>query len=152
MAHGAALPLLMLFFGDLINAFVYEHISSGVQQLILAMHNASLDCFTTISVVDSITGNVTNVSIQSQIDIINPGAQCTLGDEFINQINIIVFIFLGIAAVVWIAAYLQVGLLQASAERQVQKIRLAYYRAVLRQNVAWYDENPSGEISSRLSE
>ncbi len=140
--HGASLPLLMLFFGDLINSFVYEAISSGIQRNLSATFNISFDCDTVIG----------NISIDSIIMDVNEGAQCLLGDDFTREINTIVFIFLGIAGAVWIAAYLQVGLLQASAERQVQKIRLSYYRSVLRQDIAWFDENPSGEVGSRVSE
>ncbi len=145
--HGAALPLLMLFFGDLINNFVYEAISSNFQRnlsLTFNVSEASVDCSTVFPPF--------NTSINGLIELASPGARCILGDEFTSEINIIVFIFVGIAGAVWIAAYLQVGLLQASAERQVQRIRLSYYKAVLRQNIAWFDANPSGEVASRVSE
>ncbi len=140
--HGASLPLLMLFFGDLINSFIYEAISSGIQQNLNATFNVIFDCDTVMF----------NTSIDSVIMEQFEGSSCLLGDEFTAEINVIVFIFLGIAGAVWIAAYLQVGLLQASAERQVQKIRLLYYKSVLRQDIAWFDENPSGEVGSRVSE
>ncbi len=145
--HGASLPLLMLFFGDLINNFVYEAISSNIQSNLSMTFNVSVrdvNCFTVFP--------PANITIGSIIEQVSPGARCILGDEFISEINVIVYIFLGIAGAVWIAAYLQVGLLQASAERQVQKIRLRYYKSVLRQNIAWFDENPSGEVASRVSE
>ena len=43
-------------------------------------------------------------------------------------------------------------LYQLAAERQVYKIRLLFYQAILRQNIGWFDSNPSGELSSRLTE
>lgn len=146
MVHGAALPLLMLFFGELINNFVFEAISSSIQA------NLSLTFNVSASDINCSSFLAPNVSIGTLLEAVSPGARCILGADFINEINIIVFIFLGIAGAVWIAAYLQVGLLQASAERQVQKIRLTYYKSVLRQNVAWFDENSSGEVASRVSE
>ena len=41
---------------------------------------------------------------------------------------------------------------QTACERQLYKIRLNYYRAILRQDIGWFDGNPSGELASRLSE
>lgn len=149
-AHGACLPLLMLFFGNLINVFVYEEITSNVVQNFttafssLNMTNITVGCDTIHPLL--------NINLTSSIREMNNEAMCILPDEFIRRIDTIVFIFLEIAGSVWIASYLQVGLLQASAERQVHKIRLAYYKSVLRQNIAWYDENPSGELASRVSE
>ena len=63
-----------------------------------------------------------------------------------------IYIFIIIAGAVLIAAYIQISFIQTACERQIQKIRLNYYRAVLRQDIGWFDVNPSGEVSSRLNE
>uniref|UniRef100_A0A1X7TB27 ABC transmembrane type-1 domain-containing protein n=1 Tax=Amphimedon queenslandica TaxID=400682 RepID=A0A1X7TB27_AMPQE len=42
--------------------------------------------------------------------------------------------------------------MQLACERQVYKIRLAYYRAVLHQDIGWFDLNASGELTSRLND
>lgn len=39
-----------------------------------------------------------------------------------------------------------------SCERQVNKLRREFLKAILRQEIAWFDENQSGELTSRLSE
>ena len=73
-------------------------------------------------------------------------------DDFLQIINTQVYIFLGIAAGVFIAATLQITLYQLAAERQVYKIRLLFYQAILRQNIGWFDSNPSVDVASRLTE
>ncbi len=77
--------------------------------------------------------------------------ECLIGDDFIRDINTTVFIFVAIAATVMIAGIVQVATFQWSSERQVHKIRLRYYRAIMRQDIAWFDANPTGELVSRLS-
>lgn len=143
IAHGAGLPLLMLFFGNLTNLFIYEAVSSRVVQNLTDTFNMTVDCNTTLP------GGTT---VQDFINLVNNGTMCIIEDEFLGEINNIVYIFIGIAGAVWIAAYAQIGFFQASAERQVQKIRLRYYKAILKQDIAWFDENPSGELSNRISE
>lgn len=63
-----------------------------------------------------------------------------------------VYLFIIIAAAVFITSYIQIALMLAACERQVQKMRLLYYKSVLRQDISWFDLNPSGEVSSRLNE
>ena len=79
-------------------------------------------------------------------------SECLDNESFINIINIQVFAFVGIAVAVFILANIQIGCFQLACERQVHKIRLIYYRAILRQEVGWFDANPSGELASRLTE
>lgn len=39
-----------------------------------------------------------------------------------------------------------------TAERQVHAIRKAFFKSILRQEMAWFDMNDSGELNTRLSE
>lgn len=77
---------------------------------------------------------------------------CVTNDEFLISVNNIALAFVGIGLAAFLVAYIQISFMQTAAERQVYKIRLKYYRAVLRQNIAWFDANPTGEITTRLSE
>ena len=78
--------------------------------------------------------------------------ECLPNDEFIDTINRLVYGFVGVAVAALILGFTQISFFQVACERQVKRIRLQYYRAVLRQNMGWFDTNPSGELSSRLSE
>ena len=170
ICHGVALPMLMLVFGDLTNAFINRDIS---QQLANDFSNGIINCSLTFPpafynfTVSEFVTTISNMSAgfncsyiimpSSTIDdlIVNcvqNQARCLTNDEFISVINIQVFYFVGIAAGVFIAAYFQISLYQTACERQVHKIRLYFYRAILRQEIGWFDANPSGELSSRLSE
>ena len=92
-------------------------------------------------------------ALRSFFTFIFPGkAQCLTPDAFFASINMLILYFGIITAVVFVVGTVQVLTFQLSSERQGYKMRLAYYRAVLRQNIAWFDENSSGAITSRLSE
>lgn len=39
-----------------------------------------------------------------------------------------------------------------SSERQANRIRVAYLKAMLRQDVGWFDVNKPGEVASRMQE
>ena len=74
------------------------------------------------------------------------------GDGGIDGILWTIYLFLIITVGVFILAYIQISFIQLACERQIHKIRLLYYSSVLRQEIGWFDLNPSGELSSRLNE
>lgn len=145
IAHGAALPLLMFYFGDLVNTFISESITAQLIPVLQPMvpNDTVIDCSTlfnnTLTITDIIQMNFTE-------------GMCLIGSDFINEINIQIFAFVGIGVGTFIAAYVQITFVQTAAERQIYKIRLKYYQSVLRQDIAWFDANPTGEIATRLSE
>jgi ABC-type multidrug transport system fused ATPase/permease subunit len=71
---------------------------------------------------------------------------------FTDAIEIQCYIFVGIAVGIFILSSLQSLFFQLVAERQIHLIRQNFYRAILRQDIGWFDANPSGELSSRLSD
>lgn len=77
---------------------------------------------------------------------------CITEDSFFGTANTFTLYFVVIAVVVIAMGFFMVAAFQVASERQVFKMRLAYYRAVLRQDVGWFDLNPSGEVASRLAE
>jgi len=52
----------------------------------------------------------------------------------------------------WLCHYLFVTCLNYTAERQVLKMRKAFFQAVLKQEVGWYDTNTTTDFASRMSE
>ena len=60
--------------------------------------------------------------------------------------------YTGIAVGNFLFAWMGMGLFALSAERQIQKMRLAMFRNVIYQEIGWFDEHSSGEINSRLVE
>ena len=59
---------------------------------------------------------------------------------------------MGIAIAAGVSAYLQFALANVSAVRQVRALRSAYVQALLRQDLAWCDAHPPGELAARLTE
>lgn len=156
MAHGMSLPVLMLFFGNLLDSFIYQGISSDFAQAVSNQTGVAINCS---SVFNYTLGNFTYVNtnvtalLQSQLQSDSlGGVECLLNDEFISEVNITVFIFVGIAVAVLIVSAIEICTFQFASERQVYRIRLYYYRAVMRQDIAWFDENPAGAFVSRLNE
>ncbi|KAF5396198.1 ABC transporter transmembrane region [Paragonimus heterotremus] len=60
------------------------------------------------------------------------------------------FVILG--CIMFVAAFTQASLLGISSKRQLSRIRLLYFKAILRQDVPWFDMQSSGALISKLSE
>ena len=144
IAHGTALPLLILFFGDFTNLLINQAVTS----------NAIID----ISI-RGVYGNVSDFKISlncnftdSLPQFTNTSFYCLLDDQFLSEVNRLVLIYTGLGVGVIIVTYFQVSMFKMAAERLVHKIRLLFYQSILRQEIGWFDVNLSGELSSRLSE
>ncbi|XP_059164342.1 ATP-dependent translocase ABCB1-like [Physella acuta] len=59
-----------------------------------------------------------------------------------------VYIGIGVCA----ATYIHIAFLQISCERQILKLRKVFFRSLLRENIAWYDKQQSGELTTRLAD
>ena len=174
--HGAALPVAMLVFGDLTNAFVNQYSSAQLANYVFYFEPSDFlgrDEFVIIDpqilaagVIDfrNITGGVVNCSedyvlIKPNLnfdDVLQLGvtelAECLENDEFMDLVLYYSKLFCLIAAVVFIASSIQIVFFQFSAEQQIFQMKRKFYQAVLRQEIGWFDANPTGELSSRLSE
>lgn len=69
------------------------------------------------------------------------------GDGILWQVYYALMLFV----VVLVAGYVQVFFMQWASERQVHKIRILYYKSVLRQDIGWFDMIPGGSLASRLN-
>ncbi|XP_023931974.1 multidrug resistance protein 1-like [Lingula anatina] len=55
-----------------------------------------------------------------------------------------------IGAGCFVASYIQIACWMSACERQVLKLRKTFFFCILRQEIGWFDQNPSGELSTRL--
>ncbi|KAJ7379512.1 ABC transporter B member 11 [Desmophyllum pertusum] len=60
------------------------------------------------------------------------------------------YVYLAIGNMV--VAYGQMALWQLTATRQVKKMRLAFFKSVLKQDIGWFDTTDPGELNNRLTE
>jgi ABC-type multidrug transport system fused ATPase/permease subunit len=81
------------------------------------------------------------------------GAGGGSGDSDANTTVALIFfiIFMAVGVGLFLGYLFMVGGLQVSAARQQTKIKAAYFRAVLRQEVSWFDKTSPGELSSRIN-
>ena len=59
------------------------------------------------------------------------------------------YVYLAIGNLV--VAYGQMAMWSLTATRQVRKMRLAFFRSVLKQDIGWFDTTDPGELNSRLT-
>ena len=52
----------------------------------------------------------------------------------------------------WITSYIFVTCLNAAAESQVFRIRCLFLKAILRQDIGWYDTHETGDFASKMTE
>ncbi|RHZ65773.1 hypothetical protein Glove_311g34 [Diversispora epigaea] len=92
------------------------------------------------------------VLFEKMVDYFNQFQMRKIGpDEFTSKVNhdTLFFVYLGIftffATYIYMAAWVYTG------ERVSRKIREKYLRAILRQNIAYFDKIGSGEVISRIT-
>ena len=56
-----------------------------------------------------------------------------------------------IGAALWILGYLFVTSFNAAAENQVRRIRSAFLKGILKQDIGWYDTHETGDFASRMT-
>ncbi|PVV05300.1 hypothetical protein BB560_000183 [Smittium megazygosporum] len=68
-----------------------------------------------------------------------------------KDVNKYCLIFVGIGVLMFISSYLQNLLFSIVSEKQTLKIRETYYQAAIRQNMGWFDEVSTGDLTTRIS-
>lgn len=69
-----------------------------------------------------------------------------------ESMTTVAFWYIGIAFMNLAFAWTGLGLWGLTAERQVHKMRLAMFRNIIHQEIAWFDSHPTGELGTRLVE
>uniref|UniRef100_H2YAQ3 Uncharacterized protein n=1 Tax=Ciona savignyi TaxID=51511 RepID=H2YAQ3_CIOSA len=81
-------------------------------------------------------------------------------DTFINYSTLDVeaeltgfcYYYVGIACAVIICGYLQVGNWVLASTRQTRKIRILFFRSIMKQEIGWFDVHHMGELNTRMSD
>lgn len=159
IASGLALPGHMLMFGDIIDRFISYDIAGQLQA------NSNLSCSDLQIFVSS--GNVSsNFSLGGDSGEYFCGPQdngddsnifryftsCDLAGMLQSEIALYSYYYLGMAGGVVIAGFLAIALWNWSAYRQTRRMRTAFFKTIMQQDIGWFDVNPSSELNTRLSE
>ncbi|CAK6434576.1 unnamed protein product [Pipistrellus nathusii] len=125
--HGAALPLMMLIFGDMTDSF------------------ADVEKYKNPTFANTSSTNITNQSINS-FNFSDPFKKLE------EQMTTYAYYYSGIGAGVLVAAYIQVSFWCLAAGRQIFKIRKQFFHAIMRQEIGWFDVHDVGELNTRLTD
>ncbi|KAI6172067.1 P glycoprotein 16 [Aphelenchoides besseyi] len=77
----------------------------------------------------------------------------TFDDDKFHQaamVSIIQYVYYGF--IVFTSAFLSISCWHVLCERQIYKIRTRFFRAILRQEVSWFDKHPAGGLTTQLSD
>ncbi|KNE63213.1 hypothetical protein AMAG_08361 [Allomyces macrogynus ATCC 38327] len=72
-------------------------------------------------------------------------------DQLKSDVVNTVTLFAGIGAATMVAAYLMQATFLWAGERQARRVRAAFIRATMRQDIAWFDRNKAGDLTTRLT-
>ena len=139
VAAGVVRPTNILFFGEVINQFVYYDLATNPAVLSNSTANQTgYFCSESSSGQDITTGLLLFAS--------DPDA------TLLREIGLYSLYYVGLAGGVFIAVYLATVFWNVSAYRQTRRMRMAFYHSILRQEIGWFDVTEANELSTRLAE
>ncbi|NXQ45741.1 ABCBB protein, partial [Catharus fuscescens] len=136
IVHGVAQPAVLLVFGAMADTFIEYDIE--MQEL----RDPNKTCVNnTIAWINgTIHQNEKNATIR-----------CGLLD-IEQEMTRFAGYYAGIGCAILVLGYLQICFWVTSAARQIQKIRKAYFRKIMRMDIGWFDCTSVGELNTRISD
>ncbi|CAF4068150.1 unnamed protein product, partial [Rotaria sordida] len=142
LAHGAAFPLMLLVFGNLVDIFTDR--SFDLCQVNFTLLNSFCP--------DNI--QLTNKNFRNEYKKCNfsQGNFTLINDNFMPNIGkqSMWLVFMGCATIV--VGYFQVAFWSIACERQTRRLRETLFRSILNKEIAYFDTNQTGQLSTRLTE
>ncbi|XP_054157883.1 ATP-dependent translocase ABCB1-like isoform X2 [Oppia nitens] len=173
IAIGAGLPALMVFMGELTNTFVvyeyYKGISLLDQFINTTYYEEYLEPFAKSGDFATYLHNLFTDFPQLQLNVMQTRLKLDnktfaervdetafhgdrqYVDEFLHQSFEWSYYMLGIAGAFLVAGYIMVATFSAAANHQIHKIRILFFKAVLRQDITWYDTKTSGDFATKVT-
>jgi len=128
--NGASLPVLFIFFGDITQSFTFF----GTYQQCDFDYDKCL------------SQGLTNLSRSDfEKDVI------VKTENFENDAVQTVYYMVYIGCATFVLSAFQVSTFSLQSVRQMKKIRINYFRAILRQDIGFHDQTSSGSLNVRLS-
>ncbi|NXK58150.1 ABCBB protein, partial [Sylvietta virens] len=136
IVHGVAQPAVLLVFGAMADTFIEYDIE--MQEL----KDPNKTCVNnTIAWINgTIHQNEKNATVR-----------CGLLD-IEHEMTKFAAYYAGIGCAILVLGYLQICFWVMSAARQIQKIRKAYFRKIMRMDIGWFDCTSVGELNTRISD
>ncbi|XP_071063119.1 bile salt export pump [Pseudochaenichthys georgianus] len=133
--QGVALPLMLIVFGQMTNIFVEYQLEIDTLQ------DPSKECSN-------------NTIYWKNGSIYEPAENSTVycGVDIESKLTIFAYYYAGIGVVVLFTSYFQIFFWVSSATRQIDRMRKAYFRKVMRMEIGWFDCNSVGELNTRMTD
>ena len=144
IAAGAVLPSHVLLFGDVIDHFIAYSISRELSAAVGNASNATSEAMTEYFC--NMTESSTSIRLDNFLNSSDPEKL------FQSDIGVFCLYYVGLASGMLIASFVSTLFWNLSAYRQTRRLRQAFFRAVMKQEIGWFDVNPSTQLNSRLSE
>ncbi|KAK1166106.1 bile salt export pump-like isoform X3 [Acipenser oxyrinchus oxyrinchus] len=135
LVHGAASPLMLLVYGMMTDTFVAYELE--VQEL----KDPNKTCIN--STISWKNGSIYEIAENTTI-------YCGVDVE--AEMTLFAYYYVGIGVGVLIVSYFQIAFWVTAAAHQVQRIRKAYFRKIMRMEIGWFDCNSVGELNTRISD
>ncbi|NWT63776.1 ABCBB protein, partial [Prunella himalayana] len=136
IVHGVAQPAVLLVFGAMADTFI----EYDIEMQELKDPNKTCVNNTIVWINGTIHQNEKNATIR-----------CGLLDIEYEMTKFAGY-YAGIGCAILVLGYLQICFWVMSAARQIQKIRKAYFRKIMRMDIGWFDCTSVGELNTRISD
>ncbi|PIO63817.1 hypothetical protein TELCIR_14569 [Teladorsagia circumcincta] len=73
-------------------------------------------------------------------------------EDFDDQVTMYCFYYLGLGFAMFATSYIQIVCWETFAERIAHKLRQIYLKAILRQQISWFDAQQTGNLTARLTD
>jgi len=122
---GSCMPILCILFGDTLQSFVDDTKVKTIQSLNLTINS---------------TGTMNSTEVIS------------LPEPMMTVIARFGYGMIILACAIWLLSWVHVTCLNWAAARQVFRVRGEFLRAILRQDIGWYDTNTATDFASKMTE
>ncbi|XP_063255895.1 bile salt export pump isoform X5 [Prinia subflava] len=136
IVHGVAQPAVLLVFGAMADTFI----EYDIEMQELKDPNKTCVNNTIVWINGTIHQNEKNATIN-----------CGLLD-IEHEMTKFAGYYAGIGCAILVLGYLQICFWVMSAARQIEKIRKAYFRKIMRMDIGWFDCTSVGELNTRISD
>ena len=149
IANGVAQPLEMFFAGQFFNIFISYN---AALQLSGFVNNVSTKC--TVDLIQQLLPGITNSSngifcdpfeqgnVVSSASVFVCDPDQTLTDE--TTAHSLYFVYLAVGA--FLTQFVSHMFWTISATRQTKRMRIAFYRSILRHEIGWFDTNDTSNL------
>ena len=158
VAAGVISLLLVVYYGEVLNSFINQSITSAVFSTIPGDSENCTELFPALNVTEIFEelNCHYNPSIHDTYSDVIRGCYgeritCLNNAAFLDEINLYMVVFLCISMGAFLSNALAIFLLQVTSERRVLKTRLSLYHSILQQEIGWFDSIGSGSLFSILT-